>query len=81
MIEPKEIVHVVFDEGWTIQYRGEYYGRYSCKEDAASVARKWAENAAAQGHAVQVVIHSLNSPAFSLFNIEPFRRPKERAAA
>lgn len=81
-METKEIVHVVFDERWTIQYRGQYYGQYTSKEDAAFTARQWAENAATQGHAVQVVIHSLNSPAFSLFNIDPLRRPaKERAAA
>ena len=81
-METKQIIHIVFEELWTILYRGQYYGQYSCQEDAVSTAMNWAVNAAAQGHAVQIVIHSVNSPAFALLNVDPLRRPSnERAAA
>lgn len=78
----RHLIHVRYDESWIIQFGSQVYGHYSSKDDAASTARTWAENAAKQGHLVQVVIHSISSPAFSLFNVDPPRVPSdERSAA
>jgi hypothetical protein len=80
-METRDLIHVRYDKRWTIQYGSQLYDQYSCKEDATSIAKTWAENAAKQGHAVQVVIHSADSPAFSLFNVDPLPVPSEERSA
>lgn len=67
----RETIHVIYDGEWTIEYQGRQYGNYSSKEEAAATARCWAQNAAKQGHSVQVVLHSEQGPAFTLLNLDP----------
>jgi hypothetical protein len=70
-MERKHVIHVQFDRHWTVTYDGQSYGPYECKDDAVALARTWAENAAKQGHSVQVVVHEADGPAFNLLNVEP----------
>lgn len=64
-------IHVIMENSWKLDVLGQKYGDYTSKEEAVSTARKWAENAAKQGHRVQVVIHSEQGPAFNLLVVEP----------
>ena len=73
-MESRHILHVRFERQWSIEYGGRTYGPWPSKQEAVATARTWAENAAKQGHSVQVVIHEVSGPAFSLINIEaPFK--------
>src|SRR5919106_1288574 len=71
MMEQRLPIHVVMENSWKLDFLGQKYGDYTSKEEAVSIARKWAENAARQGHRVQVVIHSEQGPAFNLLIVEP----------
>lgn len=70
-MEQRLHIHVVMENSWTLNFLGQKYGDYTSKEEAVSIARKWAKNAASQGHRVQVVIHSEEGPAFHLLVVEP----------